>query len=113
MRKLALVLLLFAAIARADEPETVMVTAKAKPGHEAQLESVLKKHWATIKRLDLVTTDEHQLFRSDGGVYIDIFTWKSGAIPDNPPAEVLGVWKEMNDAAAKLEIVQITRVHVE
>lgn len=113
MRKIALLLLLFAAIARADEPETVIVTVKAKAGHEAQLEAVMKKHWSTIKRLDLVTSDQHELFRAGGGVFVDIFTWKSGAIPDNPPAEVLGVWKEMNDAAAKMDIVPVSRVHVE
>ena len=113
MRKLALVLLLLAAVARADDPETVIVTARAKPGHEAQLESVMKKHWATVKRLDLVTGDEHQLLRGDGGVYVDIFTWKSGAIPDNPPAEILAIWKEMNGASAKLDIVAVTPVHDE
>ena len=113
MRKLALALLLFAAVARADEPETVVCTVKAKPGKEAQLESVMKKHWATIKRLDLVTNDPHTLYRADGGTFIDIFTWKSGDVPDHAPAEVLTLWREMNDAAVKLEIVPVKAVHVE
>ena len=113
MRKLALALFLVATIARADEPETVMVTVKAKPGKEAQLESVMKKHWATVKRLDLVTGDPHTLYRTDSGVFVDIFTWKSASIPDNAPADVLAVWKEMNEAASKLDIVEVHRVPVE
>ena len=88
----------------------MIVTVRAKAGHEAQLEAVMKKHWATIKRLDLVTSDPHELFRADGGLFVDIFTWKAVQSPMPPPAEVLGVWKEMNDAAAKMDIVQVTRV---
>lgn len=113
MRKLALVVFLFAAAARAAEPETVMVTVKAKPGQEAQLEAVMKKHWATVKRLDLVTSDPHTLYRTAGGTFVDIFTWKSGEIPDNAPPDVLAVWKEMNEAATKLDIVEVHRVSLE
>ena len=97
----------------ADEPETVAVTVKAKPGQESKLESVMKKHWATIKRLDLITNDSHLLLRGDGGLFIDIFTWKSASIPDNAPAEVLTVWKEMNETSTKLEIMEVKRVRVE
>jgi hypothetical protein len=111
---LLITFLLFAGVApAADEPETVAVTVKAKPGNESKLESALKKHWTTIKRLDLVTNDPHLLLRGDDGLFINIFTWKSGSIPDNAPAEVLAVWKEMNEASTKLEIVEVKRVPLE
>jgi hypothetical protein len=113
MRKLLVALVLIATIARADEPpETVIVTVKAKPGHEAQMEAVMKKHWAVIKRLDLVTGDPHTLYRSER-TFIDIFTWKSASIPDNAPAEVLAVWKEMNENAEKLDILEVHKVSLE
>jgi hypothetical protein len=106
--------ILFAGFAcAADEPETVAVTVKAKAGQESNLEAVMKKHWATIRRLDLVTNDPHLLLRGKGGLFIDIFTWKSGSIPDDAPAEVLAIWKEMNEASTKLEIVEVKRVPVE
>jgi hypothetical protein len=113
MRKLALALLLVAAVARADEPETVMVTVKAKPGQEAQLEAIMKKHWSTIKKLDLVTSAPHTLYRTAGGTFVDIFTWKSADIPDNAPPAVLAIWKEMNEASTKLDIVEVHQVPVE
>jgi len=116
MKRLHLILAvsLFAIVAHAaDEPETVTVTVKAKPGQESTLESVMKKHWATIKRLKLVTNDPPLLLRGDGGLFINIFTWKNGSIPDNAPAEVLALWKEMNDASTKLEIIEVKRVPLE
>ena len=109
MRKLLFVLLLLAATARADEPETVIVTVKAKPGREAQLEAVMKKHWATVKRLDLATQDPHTLYRA-GSTFIDIFTWKSASIPDNAPAEILAIWKEMNENAEKVQILEVQKI---
>ena len=90
-----------------------MVTVKARPGQEAQVEAVIKKHWATIKKLDLVTSAPHTLYRTDGGTFIDIFTWKSAAIPDNAPPAVLAIWKEMREASTKLDIVEVHQVAVE
>lgn len=110
MKTLIALLFFVVSLHAADDPETVIVTVKAKAGQEARLESVMKKHWATIKRLDLVTGDAHMLLKSEGGTFVDVFTWKSHAIPDNAPAEVLAIWKEMNEASTKLDILEVKRV---
>src|SRR5262245_24933492 len=68
-----------------DPPETVIVTYRAKTGKEAQLEKAIQNHWATIKRLGMVTGDLHMLFRGEDEpgktMFVNILTWKDHAAP--------------------------------
>jgi len=81
------------------DPETVMVTLRAKAGAEAELAKVIADHWTTARRLDLVRPDPHVTLKGQdaGGTYfIDIFTWRDASIPDNAPAEIKRIWDDMN-----------------
>ncbi|HEY3203340.1 MAG TPA: hypothetical protein VGL03_06730 [Thermoanaerobaculia bacterium] len=82
-----------------DPPETVIVTYRAKPGSEDALEKVIRKHWATVRRLKLVTEDVHLLYRGEDEpgktFFVNVFTWKNHDAPDNAPPEVEAVWAEM------------------
>lgn len=84
----------------AEQPETVMVTLRAKPGAEADLERVIAQHWATARELKLVRDAPHVTIRGteDGNktYFVEIFTWRDGAIPDAAPAEIQKIWGEMN-----------------
>ena len=42
----------------AEQPETVMVTLRAKPGAEADLERVVARHWTTAREMKLVSLTE-------------------------------------------------------
>jgi hypothetical protein len=82
-----------------DEPETVLVTYHAKSGHEAQLLEVLRKDWATVRKLNLVDEQPHVLVqgKDDSGkpIFVEVFTWSNGETPDHVPAEVQAIWTEM------------------
>ena len=105
-----LLLALFALTAFAQE-ETVMVTCRAKPGAEANLQRVLASHWKTIRDLKLVTSAPHTSLRGvDGGgktYFVEIFTWKDAKIPDHAPDAVQKLWSEMNDLGT-IEIAEVT-----
>ena len=88
-----------------DPPETVMATFRAAPGKEDQLEKVIRRHWATVRRLGLVSGDLHLLFRSEDepgkAMFVHIFTWKSHSVPDDAPPEVEKIWDEMTPLVEK------------
>ena len=84
----------------ATQPETVLVTLRAKPGAEAALEAVLAQHWSTARALNLVRERPHVTVRSneDGNkaTLVDIFTWSDANIPDHAPAAIRALWDRMN-----------------
>ena len=107
----AVVLVLFAAAAFAQKPETVMVTCYAKSGSEAALARVLAKHWAAVRDLKLALDAPHLTLRGveAGGrtYFVEIFTWRDQSIPDNAPAPIREIWDEMNRLADKIDIAEV------
>ena len=110
MKMLIAALLLSTAVAAhaASPPETVLVTYRAKAGSETQVEALVRRQWATLQRLDLVTHETHVLVR-DHATFTEVFTWKSADIPDAAPAEVTAIWSEMGKVTEKIEIREVTR----
>ena len=106
-----LLLLLAAATAWAEKPETVMVTCYAKRGSEAALQRVLARHWTTVRDLKLAVDAPHLTLRGVevGGrtYFVEIFTWRDESIPDNAPAAVRAIWDEMNQLAEKVDIAEM------
>jgi hypothetical protein len=84
----------------AERPETVMVTLRAKPGAEAELERVIARHWETAHQMKLVRDAPHVTLRGteEGNkvYFIDLFTWRDGGIPDAAPADIQAIWSDMN-----------------
>jgi hypothetical protein len=84
----------------ADQPETVMVTFRAKPGAEAELARVIASHWRVASELNLVTTAPHLTLRGaeDGGktYFVEVFTWRDASIPDAAPPAIEKIWSQMN-----------------
>ena len=83
-----------------EQPETVMVTLRAKSGAEADLERVLALHWTTAHHLKLVSDQPHITLRGiengNKAYFIEIFTWRDARIPDAAPAEIRKIWSDMN-----------------
>ncbi len=106
--------------ARADVPETVMVTLRAKPGAEADLVRVIARHWETAKRLNMVIEAPHvtlQLAEQENKTtFVEIFTWRDASLPDSAPAAIQEIWNEMNGLVEArggrrgLEIVEVSLV---
>jgi hypothetical protein len=97
-------LLLVLGATRDDDPETVFVTYRPRPGAEAELKQVISRHWDTARRLDLVRPEPHvtlELRDETRAVYfVEVFTWRDRDIPDNAPAPILSIWSEMTRLTA-------------
>ena len=90
--------------ARAEAPETVMITLHAKAGAEAELAQVIARHWETARRLNMVRDTPHLTLRSvEGGQtdFVEIMTWRDASIPDSAPPEIQKIWAEMNRLVEK------------
>ncbi len=83
-----------------ENPETVVVTYRAKPGAEAQLAAVISRQWSTGRHLNLFRETPHVTVKgteTGNRVYfIEILTWRDAQTPDAPPEEIRAVWGEMN-----------------
>jgi hypothetical protein len=112
MKTAALILCSLAAFAQqAGKPETVMVTCLAKEGSEAALARVLASHWTAVRELKLVHDTPHLTLRrtETGGrtTFIEIFTWRDAAIPDNAPPAIQAIWAEMQKLSDKIDIDEV------
>lgn len=101
----------------AEQPETVMITFRAKPGAETELARVIARHWTTARELKLVRETPHVTIRGNEGeraYFVDIFAWRDAHTPDSAPAEILKIWGEMNrrvearNGHAGIEIAEVS-----
>ncbi|HUI27479.1 MAG TPA: hypothetical protein VL403_15460 [Candidatus Kryptonia bacterium] len=83
------------------KPETVICTYRVIAGKEKAFLELLRRHWPTLRRLEVVTRDPPLLFRGSEGeqqpLFIEIFSWKSRsafAVAHLHP-EVLAIWEPM------------------
>ena len=79
---------------------TVICTYRVKPECADDFTALLREHWPTLERLDMVEPDPPQHFRGDEDgrpILVEIFTWKPGAASaahEHP--EVAAVWERMD-----------------
>ncbi len=77
-----------------------MITLHAKPGAERELQLVLERHWATVRRMRLSGSAAHVTIRviEDGNkvAFIHVFTWRNSKIPDSAPPAIQKIWADMN-----------------
>ena len=105
MRKLAAVLLCTLTLsALAAPPETILGIVRPKAGKEAELLEAIHDDHATMERLGLIT-GPYSLYRGndEGGstIFVVMFTWKDGDIPDNAPPEIRKSWQRIHGLVAK------------
>jgi hypothetical protein len=103
-----------------DEPETVLITLRAKAGGEEALARVIARHWETARELRLVRADApHMTLKGTDGEqtqFVEIMTWRDAGVPDAAPPAIQAIWKEMSALVEArggrpgLEIVQMTMV---
>ena len=87
--------------AAADQPETVMITLRCKPGSEAALMEVLTRHYDTAVKLEMVKEGApHVTLRATDTEakpsFIEILTWRDASAPDSVPAAIQSLWQEMH-----------------
>lgn len=81
------------------DTETILSTYSVRPGQEQAFLAAVTRTWEIYRRLDAVLPRPHVLVRKVDGAgrttYVELFTWRSGDIPDNAPAEIKAAWKEL------------------
>ncbi len=108
MRKLLPVVLFLLAPpllhAAAAPPETIVSIFRPKKGSEAELLAAMREARAVYEKLNAVT-ESYVLYRASdealGSYFIEIFTWRSGDIPDNAPPEIRAAWKKLESLVEK------------
>lgn len=87
------------------ESETILSTYHVRTGQEKAFLAAVTRTWAIYRRLDVVLPRPHTLVSrvDDAGhtLYYELFTWRSGDIPDNAPPEIKAAWKDL-EALCKL-----------
>jgi hypothetical protein len=81
---------------------TVLCLYRVTPGREDEFTGLLRRHWPTLRSLDLVTDDRPQHYRGEepggGPLFVEIFRWKSeeasGLAHEHP--EVMAIWEPMD-----------------
>jgi hypothetical protein len=110
IKLLLLVLTVAANASVADPPETVVVTYHPLAGKEAAVAQVLREQRETLARLDLMAPGTCHVTYVDGAAFVDVFTWKSHATPDNAPEEILALWTRLNALVQKENGIEIREV---
>jgi hypothetical protein len=90
-------------------PATAICLYRVIPGREAEFTSLLKRHWPTLRSLNLVTGDRPQHYQGaeqgGGPLFVEIFQWASeeapGAAHQHP--EVMAIWEPMDKLTERRE----------
>jgi len=78
----------------AAAPETVAVTYHFRESNEARLLDAIERQWSIGHERGYFVGD-HALYQGRG-FFLEVLTWRDGSIPDDAPAEILEIWKEMD-----------------
>lgn len=99
--------------ANPDAPVMNIVTYVPKPGKEAELLELVKKHEPALRKVGLVTSEPFRVWqafdiRKKRVQFIEHFTWKDGKASDtaHQTPEVMAVWEPMGPVLEELVICE-------
>ncbi|MEM7202431.1 MAG: hypothetical protein AAF628_19320 [Planctomycetota bacterium] len=98
---------------------------RVKPGHEAEMEALLAKHWPALRKAGLASEQRPVIYRGlpsgkPGGahgaerVYIEIFSWakENGPQLAHETPEVMAVWEPMGAICEDMDFPMFERLDV-
>lgn len=95
-------------------PVTNIVTYVPKPGKEAELLALVKKHEPALRKVGLVTAEPFKVWkafdiRKERVAFIEYFQWKDGFASDtaHQTPEVMAVWEPMGPVLEELTICEV------
>jgi hypothetical protein len=95
-------------------PVTNIVTYVPKPGKEAELLALVKKHEPALRKVGLVTAEPFKVWkafdiRMERVSFIEYFQWKDGSASDtaHQTPEVMAVWETMGPVLEELTICEV------
>ncbi len=96
-----------------DAPVTNIVTYVPKPGKEAELLALVKKHEGALRQVGLVTSEPFKVWkavdiRKQRTCFIEQFQWNDGNSSDaaHQTPEVMAVWEPMGPVLEELTICE-------
>lgn len=100
-----------------DAPVTNIVTYVPKPGKEAELLALVKRHEHALRQVGLVTSEAFKVWkavdiRKQRTCFIEQFQWKDGNSSDaaHQTPEVMAVWEPMGPVLEELTICEVESV---
>ena len=60
--------------------DVVIVAYRPKPGREADLDALVREHVPFLRTLGFATERAAVLLRGEGGVVVEVFEWRDGAV---------------------------------
>jgi hypothetical protein len=106
-------------------PQVAICTYRIKKGQEEQFVSLLRRHWPTLRDLELAQDTPSRIFRgadeSGGAFFVEILTWRDADMPKRAhelPA-VMAIWEPMGQCcearlgrpAMEFPLVQALSLH--
>ena len=85
-----------------SSPETVICTFRVKADAEALFAELLRKHWPTLRALELVTDTPEQVFRSVEAdrppVIVSVFEWVDAEAAEraHEHPDIADIWEAMD-----------------
>jgi hypothetical protein len=99
--------------ANPEAPVSNIVTYIPKPGKEAELLALVRKHEPALRKVGLVTDEPFKLWKAvdirKGRVqFVEHFSWKNGNASDvaHQTPEVMAVWEPMGPVLEELVICE-------
>jgi hypothetical protein len=86
---------------------------RVKDGKDDEFQSLLEKHWPTLRSAGLASEKEARWFRGEGKngerCFIELFEWKdekASSVAHETP-EVMSVWEPMGALTDGMEFIEI------
>ncbi len=101
---------------------TVICHYRVKPGKEAEMESLLARHWPALHAAGLTSDEPAVVYRGlpgdkgqrhgAPGTYVEVFSWKTEKSVDvaHRSPEVMAVWEPMNAICESMEFPAFERL---
>jgi len=99
-------------------PVTVLCIYRIAQSKEEEFEEILGRHWSTLNRSGLVSSEPSKVFRGSGKdgrtSFIEILQWKdekASEVAHHSP-EVMAVWEPMGALTTGMEFINIEPITI-
>jgi hypothetical protein len=98
-----------------SKQQPVLCIYRVREGKEAEFQSLLERHWSTLREVGLVTERPARWSRGaskDGRTrYVEAFEWKDGEASDvaHRSPRVMSIWEPMGSLAEGMEFIDLER----
>jgi hypothetical protein len=98
-------------------PVTMLCSYYPKAGKEQELGALVAKHWPTLSRLGLVTSEPAKVWRAHDrrakkDYFVELFQWKddqAAGLAHQLP-EVMAIWEPMGPIMESMQLSQLEAV---